>query len=67
MSTTLAPDGVATARLPNGLYLQYRETGDRNGLPLILLHGVTDSLHSWKPFTDALPSCFRAIAVIFEN
>jgi non-heme chloroperoxidase len=63
MPTTLAPDGVATARLPNGLHLQYRETGDRNGLPLILLHGVTDSLHSWKPFTDTLPSSLRTIAV----
>jgi len=62
MSTTLA-GGIATARLPNGIDLQYRETGERAGIPLILLHGVTDSLHAWKPFTDALPPSIRAIAV----
>lgn len=63
MSTTLAANGVATARLPNGVILQYRETGERSGIPLILLHGVTDSLRAWKPFTDALPSPFRVFAI----
>lgn len=54
---------VETIRLSNGLELQYRESGDPRGRPLILLHGVTDSLRCWKPFTDALPHAFRAIAV----
>ncbi len=63
MSTTPANGGIATARLHNGIDLQYRETGQRDGIPLILLHGVTDSLHSWKPFTDALQPSIRAIAL----
>jgi non-heme chloroperoxidase len=54
---------VETIRLTNGLDLQYRESGDPRGQPVILLHGVTDSLRCWKPFTDALPRAFRAIAV----
>jgi pimeloyl-ACP methyl ester carboxylesterase len=54
---------VETIRLTNGLNLQYRESGDPRGEPVILLHGVTDSLRCWKPFADALPPHFRAIAV----
>jgi pimeloyl-ACP methyl ester carboxylesterase len=52
-----------TVRLRNGLDIQYRETGYSAGIPLILLHGVTDSLHAWKPFTDALPRAVRAFAI----
>lgn len=54
---------IETARLANGLQLQYRESGDTRGAPVILLHGVTDSLRSWRPFTDALPRSVRAIAI----
>ena len=54
---------VETVRLTNGLDLQYRESGDPRGQPVILLHGVTDSLRCWKPFTDVLPRAFRVIAV----
>lgn len=52
-----------TVRLANGLQLQCRQSGDPRGAPVILLHGVTDSLKSWRPFTDALPRSIRAIAV----
>jgi non-heme chloroperoxidase len=54
---------VETLHLTNGLDLQYRESGDPHGQPVILLHGVTDSLRCWKPFTDVLPKAFRAIAI----
>jgi non-heme chloroperoxidase len=54
---------VETVRLTNGLNLQYRESGDPRGQPVILLHGVTDSLRCWKPFADALPRAFRTIAL----
>jgi pimeloyl-ACP methyl ester carboxylesterase len=54
---------VETIRLTNGLDLQYRESGDPRGQPVILLHGVTDSLRCWKPFADVLPRAFRAIAI----
>ncbi|HEX5006133.1 MAG TPA: alpha/beta hydrolase [Hyphomonadaceae bacterium] len=54
---------VETIRLTNGLSLQYREGGDPKGRPVILLHGVTDSLRCWKPFADVMPQHFRTIAV----
>ncbi len=54
---------IQTVRLANGLDLQYRESGDPRGVPVVLLHGVTDSLQCWKPFSDALPRSLRAIAV----
>lgn len=61
MSVIINP--VETIRLTNGLDLQYRESGDPRGWPVILLHGVTDSLRCWKPFTDALPRAFHVIAI----
>jgi pimeloyl-ACP methyl ester carboxylesterase len=38
--------------LPTGVTLPYAEQGDPNGLPVILLHGVTDS---WRSFEFVLP------------
>ena len=37
-----------TAVLPNGLRLSYVEMGDPNGVPVLLLHGFTDSARSWS-------------------
>jgi non-heme chloroperoxidase len=60
---SLLDNPTQTVRLANGLDLQIRESGDPRGPAVILLHGVTDSLHSWRPFTDALPRALRTIAV----
>jgi non-heme chloroperoxidase len=54
---------IRTRHLRTGVSVQYRETGDVDGAPLILLHGFTDSLRSWRPFTDALPPSLRVFAV----
>ncbi len=54
---------IESVRLRDGIELQYRESGDPRGIPVILLHGVSDSLRCWKPFTDALPRSIRAIAI----
>ena len=40
------------ARLTTGVRLRYAESGDPAGLPIILLHGYTDS---WFSFSRALP------------
>jgi hypothetical protein len=32
-----------TVELPNGVALPYAEQGDPTGVPMLLLHGVTDS------------------------
>jgi non-heme chloroperoxidase len=52
-----------TATLASGLALDYVEQGDRSGLPLLLLHGYTDSWRSFQPLLAALPKGLRAIAL----
>ena len=54
---------VATAVLPNGLRLEYLEQGDPAGVPVILLHGYTDSRRSWERILPMLPSSLRVYAL----
>jgi pimeloyl-ACP methyl ester carboxylesterase len=43
--------------------LEYVETGDPKGLPVVFLHGVTDSWTSFEGTMERLPESIRAIAV----
>ena len=43
--------------------LEYVENGDRAGVPVILLHGVTDSWRSFERVLPHLPPSLRAFAV----
>jgi len=43
--------------------LEYVETGDPTGLPVVFLHGVTDSWGSFEGVMEQLPSWIRAIAI----
>jgi pimeloyl-ACP methyl ester carboxylesterase len=43
--------------------LPYVEQGDADGVPVVLLHGVTDSWRSFEPVLPHLPDSIRAIAV----
>ena len=52
-----------TAVLASGIALDYVERGDPSGLPLLLLHGYTDSWRSFQPLLAALPQGLRAIAL----
>lgn len=52
-----------TVVLASGIALDYFEQGDRSSLPLILLHGYTDSWRSFQPLLAALSPDMRAIAV----
>ena len=54
---------VATAILPNGLRLEYLEQGDPAGVPVILLHGYTDSRRSWERILPMLPNSLRVFAL----
>ena len=54
---------VKSVELPNRVTLQYVEQGDSAGTPVILLHGVTDSWHSFEPVLPHLPSSIHAIAL----
>jgi non-heme chloroperoxidase len=49
-----------TVALATGVTLPFVEQGDPNGLPVIFLHGITDSHRSYQPVLDALPKNFRA-------
>jgi non-heme chloroperoxidase len=46
-----------------GVELDVIQTGSLAGVPLLLLHGLSDSALSMAPLTDALPPQIRAIAV----
>jgi non-heme chloroperoxidase len=49
---------IKSAELPNGVVLSYAEQGNESGVPVILLHGVTDS---WRSFELVLPLFSRSI------
>jgi non-heme chloroperoxidase len=44
-------------------YLPYVEHGDPDGVPVVMLHGVTDSWRSFEHVLPHLPDSIRAIAV----
>jgi pimeloyl-ACP methyl ester carboxylesterase len=54
---------VKTVTLPNGVDLQYVEQGRRDGIPVVLLHGITDSWRSFEPVLPHLPDALHAFAV----
>src|SRR5687767_4157033 len=49
--------------LPNGIRLPYVEQGDPAGVPMLLLHGFTDSWRLFEPVLPYLPASIRAFAV----
>jgi pimeloyl-ACP methyl ester carboxylesterase len=54
---------MATAQLRTGVELPYVEQGDAAGVPVILLHGITDSWRSFEPVLPHLPRSLRAYAL----
>jgi non-heme chloroperoxidase len=54
---------IRSIELPTGVRLEYVERGDPDGLPVLLLHGGTDSWRSWEPVLPHLPTSIRAIAL----
>jgi non-heme chloroperoxidase len=57
----LLPAGAV--ELPNRVKLSYTEQGDADGTPLILLHGLTDSMRSFEPLLAHLPDSIHAYAL----
>ena len=64
-NTTTDPDENRVQRivLATGVALEYVEQGDKNGLPVILLHGITDSWRSFESTLPYLPSSFHVFAI----
>lgn len=54
---------VKTKRLSSGVQLQYAEKGKAGGLPVIFLHGITDSWHSFESVLPLLPESIHAFAI----
>jgi pimeloyl-ACP methyl ester carboxylesterase len=60
MDDALLPQFVA---LDTGVRLEYVEQGRADGLPVIFLHGVTDSWRSFELVLPRLPASIRAFAI----
>ena len=58
----MAP-ALRSKSLANGVRLHYAEQGDPGGVPVVMLHGITDSWRSFEPVMNALPSTVGAISV----
>ena len=54
---------VKTATLPNGVQLEYAEQGSFTGTPVIFLHGLSDSWHSFESVLSFLPDNIHAFAI----
>lgn len=54
---------VKSVSLSTGVTLPYIESGDFKGVPVIFLHGLSDSHRSFEPLFDVLPKRIPAIAV----
>jgi len=50
-------------RLSTGVRMEYVEKGPAYGAPIVFLHGVTDSWHSFERVLALLPPTIRAFAV----
>ena len=59
----VAPTMVHSIALPTGVTLQYAERGSQTGVPVIFLHGVSDSWRSFKHVLPLLPPTIRALAI----
>jgi pimeloyl-ACP methyl ester carboxylesterase len=53
--------------LPSGIELPIVEQGGRDGVPVVLLHGITDSWRSYEPVLTGLSEAFRATTVTFRG
>ncbi len=54
---------VKFVELPNGITLEYAEQGDASGVPVIFLHGYSDSWRSFELNLPLLPSSIHAFAL----
>jgi pimeloyl-ACP methyl ester carboxylesterase len=50
-----------TVDLRTGVRLAYVEQGDPHGLPVVFLHGLSDSWRSFEPVLPRLPATIRAL------
>lgn len=46
---------------PGGMKIHFRDQGNPDGTPIILVHGTSASLHAWEPLVERLGGEFRLI------
>jgi non-heme chloroperoxidase len=54
---------IKSIQLSTGVQLEYAEQGDAKGIPVILLHGFTDSWKSFEAVLPHLPSSMHVFAI----
>lgn len=64
-----SPPALTTgfAKVDTGVTLQYVAQGDPKAAPIVLLHGVGDSWHSWDLVFPHLPPSVRVVAVTLRG
>lgn len=62
-SDDMATPAVQSIKLSTGINLQYVEQGHPSGTPVILLHGFTDSWHSYELVLPHLPASLHVFAL----
>lgn len=58
---------INSVKLSTGVTLQYVEQGDASGVPVVLLHGLSDSWHSFELVLPHLPPSIRAFALTLRG
>lgn len=48
---------------PAGQRIHYRDQGNRDGQPIILIHGANSSLHTWEPLVKRLGGAYRIVTL----
>lgn len=49
--------------LADGSKVHYRDQGQAEGLPVVLIHGSNSSLHTWEPWVALLGSRYRIVTL----
>lgn len=60
---SLPGHSVKTINLSTGVKLEYVEQGDKDGIPVILLHGFPDSWRSYEQVLNYLPKSLHVFAI----
>ena len=47
----------------NGMRIHYRDEGDPNGQPIVLIHGILSSLHTWDEWNKGLTDKYHIISL----
>jgi len=63
LAVSAADYPVKTIELSTNVKLQYVEQGKASGVPVIFLHGITDSWHSFESVLKYLPKNIHAFAI----